>query len=377
MKGLTILGSTGSIGTQTLDVVRDFPSHFNVHGLAAGRNLSLLQRQVREFKPSLVYCDGAEGHETLLSHEGCESANLVDMVQAPEVDMVVTATVGDVAVEPTFAAIEAGKSIALANKETVVMAGGLLSEAAARNGVDILPLDSEPSAIWQCLRGEERAVSRLIITASGGAFRNTPVEKLACVTPEEALRHPTWKMGPKITIDSATLANKAFEVIEAHYLFGVPWENIEVVVHPQSMIHSMVEFVDGSVKAQISPPDMRLPIHYALFYPERVPNASIPRFDPLATRALTFEPLDEDRYLLFRLILDAGKRGGTWPAAVCGADEAAVDLFLQRKIGFLEIEQVISEALADHASIDDPTVKQTLAAAAWARDRVASIAGGR
>ena len=256
------------------------------------------------------------------------------------------------------------------------MAGGLLAEAADRKSVDILPLDSEPSAIWQCLRGEGRAVSKLIITASGGAFRNTPVKELADVTPEQALRHPTWKMGSKITIDSATLANKAFEVIEAHFLFDVPWEDIEVVVHPQSMIHSMVEFVDGSVKAQISPPDMRLPIHYALFYPERVPNASIPRFDPLATGALTFEPLDEDRNPLFRLILDTAMKGGTWPAAVCGADEAAVDLFLQRRIGFLEIEQVVREALSDHASIDDPTVEQTLEAADWARGRVASIAGG-
>ncbi len=376
VKGLAILGSTGSIGTQTLNVVRDFPGRFNVHALAAGRNVSLLEEQIAEFRPSMVYCDGAAGQETLLSQDGCEPASLLDMVRAPEVDLVVTATVGDVALAPTFAAIEAGKNIALANKETVVMAGGLLAEAAEAHEVDILPLDSEPSAIWQCLRGDDQAVSKLIITASGGAFRNTPPEDLAGVTPEQALRHPTWKMGAKITIDSATLANKAFEVIEAHYLFGVPWENIEVVVHPQSMIHSMVEFADGSVKAQISPPDMRLPIHYALFYPERAPNASIPRFDPIATGALTFETLDEERHPLFTLILDAGKRGGTWPAAVCGADEAAVDMFLRRRIGFLEIEQVVREALAGHASIDEPTAEQTLEAAAWARGRVAAIVGG-
>ena len=375
MKGLAILGSTGSIGTQTLDVVRAFPGRFNVHALAAGRNLSLLERQVKEFRPALVYCDGAAEYPSSFEAEDCASASLVDMVQAPEVDTVVTATVGDVALEPTFAAIDAGKSVALANKETVVMAGGLLSEAAERNGVDILPLDSEPSAIWQCLRGEEQAVSKLIITASGGAFRNTPAKELAGVTPEQALRHPTWRMGSKITIDSATLANKAFEVIEAHFLFGVPWKDIEVVVHPQSMIHSMVEFVDGSVKAQISPPDMRLPIHYALFYPERVPNASIPRFDPLATGALTFEPLDEGRNPLFSLILDVAKRGGTWPAAACGADEAAVDMFLQRRIGFLEIEQVVRQALADHSSTGEPTLEQTLDAAAWARGKVVSIVG--
>ncbi len=375
VKGLAILGSTGSIGTQTLDVVRDFRGRFNVHALAAGRNLSLLEKQVREFGPSMVYCDRAADGPATIASDGCRPTSLLDMVRAPDVDLVVTATVGDVALGPTFAAIEAGKSIALANKETVVMAGGLLAEAAERNGVDVLPLDSEPSAIWQCLRGEDKAVSKLIVTASGGAFRNTPAEELAGVTPEQALRHPTWKMGSKITIDSATLANKAFEVIEAHFLFGVPWEDIQVVVHPQSMIHSMVEFADGSVKAQISPPDMRLPIHYALFYPERVPNASIPRFDPIATGALTFEPLDEDRHPLFRLILDTAKRGGTWPAAVCGADEAAVDQFLRNRIGFLEIEQVVREALDGHGSIDKPTVEQTLEAAAWARSRVAAIVG--
>ncbi len=376
MKGIALLGSTGSIGTQTLDVIGDFPGRFDVHALAAGRNLPLLEQQIEEFRPSMVYCEGALGEESSLSRYGCEVADLRDIVRAPEVDLVVTATVGDVALEPTFAAIEAGKDIALANKETVVMAGGLLSEAAASHGVNVLPLDSEPSAIWQCLRGEPRAVSRLIITASGGAFRNTPAEQLARVTPEEALRHPTWKMGSRITIDSATMANKAFEVIEAHYLFNVPWENIEVVVHPQSLVHSMVEFVDGSVKAQISPPDMRLPIHYALFYPERVANPAIPRFDPIAAQSLTFEPLDEERYPLFRLILDAAMRGGTWPAAVCGADEAAVGLFLDCRIGFLEIEQVIRDALAGFGSIDEPTVEQTLAAAAWARDRVLSLAGG-
>ena len=373
VKGIAILGSTGSIGTQTLDVVRSFPGRFNVHALAAGRNRALLERQVKEFRPSMAYCEA--GDEPFLPAGGCAAASLDDIARAPEVDVLVTATVGDVALKPTFAAIEAGKNIALANKETVVMAGGLLSEAAARRGVEVLPLDSEPSAIWQCLRGEPRAVSRLIITASGGAFRGVPAEKLADVTPEQALRHPTWSMGRKITIDAATLANKAFEVIEAHYLFGVPWENIEVVVHPQSMIHSMVEFADGSVKAQISPPDMRLPIHYALFYPERVPNPDIPRFDALAVGSLTFEPLDEGRYPMFRLILDAAMKGGTWPAAVCGADEAAVDMFLRRRIGFLEIERVVREALAGHAPAADPTAEQALDAAAWAKARVASIVG--
>ena len=375
MKGLAVLGSTGSIGTQTLDVVREFRDRFSVHGLAARRSLDLLKEQVREFGPSVVYCEGTDEEKGFLSDNGCDEVDLNEMVCAPEVDLVVTATVGDVAMQPTFAAMEAGKNIALANKETVVMAGERLSAMAEKHGVDVLPVDSEPSAIWQCLRGEEQAISRLIITASGGAFRHTAMEKLADVTPEEALQHPTWKMGPKITIDSATLMNKAFEVIEAHYLFGVPWDKIEVVIHPQSIIHSMVEFVDGSVKAQISLPDMRLPIHYALFYPERVHNRTIPRFDPLVTDALTFEPWDPDRYPSFQLALDVAKRGGTWPAALCGADEMAVKMFLSHRIGFLEIRELIQEALKDHQPTAEPTAEQVLSAAAWARDRVAALAG--
>jgi len=271
------------------------------------------------------------------------------------------------------AAIEAGKSIALANKESVVMGGGLLLDLARKNDVELLPVDSEPSAIWQCLRGEEQSVSKLIITASGGAFRDRKPGDLAGVTPEEALNHPTWKMGPKITVDSATLMNKAFEVIEAHWLFGVPWKDIEVVIHHQSIIHSMVEFVDGSVKAHIGAPDMRMPIHYALFYPDRVHNVDIPRFDPVETGALTFERLDPDRYPCFQLGMAVGMRGGTWPAALCGADDMAVELFLARRIGFLDIAPVITEVLDDHRPLADPTTEDLLSAAAWAKDRVLSL----
>ena len=249
----------------------------------------------------------------------------------------------------------------------------MVSTLAREKGVPLLPLDSEPNAIWQCLRGEEQEISKLIITASGGSFRKASLDKLADVTPEQALNHPTWKMGAKITVDSATMMNKAFEVIEAHWLFSVPWENIEVVVHPQSIIHSMVEFVDGSVKAQMSPPDMRLPIQYALFYPDRVYNESIRKFDPVATGALTFEHLESERYPCFDIALDIAKRGGTWPAALSGADDIAVEMFLSGRIGFMEIGPVIQEALKGHKSVEEPTLVDVLEAAAKARERVSAV----
>ena len=376
VKGLVVLGSTGSIGTQTLDVVRSFPGEFRVVGLAARRSSELLAAQVKEFQPKLVYCEGTESEKSALFSNGCTDCRMEEMVRDPEVDLVVTATVGDVALAPTISAFEAGKDVALANKESVVMAGELLMELARKHDAELLPLDSEPNAIWQCLRGEQKAISRLIITASGGAFRDTEPDQLANVTPEQALNHPTWKMGPKITVDSATLMNKAFEVIEAHSLFDVPWEDIDVVIHPESIIHSMVEFVDGSVKAHMSPPDMRLPIQYALFYPERVFNESIPRFDPVATGALTFRPLRPERYPCFRMALDVAMRGGTWPAALCGADEMAVELFLRRRIGFLDIGPVIEEALTAHRSVTEPTADDLLSASASARERVAKLVEG-
>ena len=370
-KGLAVLGSTGSIGTQTLDIVRTFPDEFRVVGLAARTNHSLLERQIHEFRPMMAYCEGSEYEKAFLADYDCAHSEIEDIATDTEVDIVVAATTGDVAVPATFAGIRAGKDIALANKETVVIAGELVTEAAREHNVSLLPLDSEPNAIWQCLRGEDKATSKLIITASGGAFRNTPLDLLADVTHEQALRHPTWKMGAKITVDSATMMNKAFEVIEAHWLFGVPWEDIDVVIHPQSMIHSMVEFVDGSVKAQISPPDMRLPIQYALFYPNRLHNPVIKPFDPVATGALSFEHLDADRYPCFFLALEVARRGGTWAAALCGADDAAVELFLAGKIGFMEIKDVIAEALRKHKNIEQPTLQDALAAAASARRRAA------
>ena len=373
-RGLAILGSTGSIGTQTLDVVRTFPDRFDVVGLACNRSLKLLGEQIQEFCPKFISCGGTRAEKAPLLVGGCMERSLIDLVCDDDVDIVVTATLGDVAIAPTLAAISAGKQIAVANKETIVMAGEMVTRKAAAQGVDLLPLDSEPSAIWQCIRGEDSSVSKLIITGSGGAFRDTPVKDLASVTPEQALRHPTWSMGKKITVDSATLMNKAFEVIEAHWLFGVPWDDIEIVIHPQSIIHSMVEFVDGSVKAQLSPPDMRLPIQYALAYPDRIPNPQINRFRPAATGALTFLDWDPERYPCFEMAIDFAKRGGTWPAALSGANDAAVEEFLDGRIGFLEIEQVIRAALDRHQSVDNPDLADIIEAGRAGRDRVAELA---
>ena len=377
MKGLAVLGSTGSIGTQTLDVARAFPSDLRVVGLAARSSVQLLEEQVREFRPKLIYSEATPRDMTAILDGGATEASMVEMALDPDVDTIVTATVGDVALMPTIEALRAGKRVALANKESVIMAGPLLTRLAKEHGGEILPVDSEPSAIWQCIQGDDRGISGLVITASGGAFRGWARSDLADVTPEQAVNHPTWSMGPKITVDSATLMNKAFEVIEAHYLFGIPWENINVVIHHQSIIHSMVEFVDGTTKAHLGQPDMRLPIQYALFHPERVRNDSIERFDPIKTGSLTFEELDPDRYPCFDLALSYGRRGGTWPAALCGADEAAVDLFLSRKIGFLDIPVVIREALDSHCPEADPTPEQALEAARWADRAVRDLAPAR
>ena len=319
-KGLAILGSTGSVGTQTLDVVRTFPNLLDVVGLACNRNVELLSRQIEEFNPQYVYCNGSKQEKDLLITGDVEERDLIDLVCHDDVDIVVTATTGEVAIAPTLAAISARKQIALANKETIVMAGEVVTSLASAEGVDLMPLDSEPNAIWQCIRGERATVSKLIITASGGALRETPLDQLSSVTPQQALRHPTWDMGRKITVDSATLMNKAFEVIEAHWLFGMPWEDIEIVIHPQSIIHSMVEFVDGSTKAQMSKPDMRLPIQYALLYPHRMENPKIDRFDPIAIGSLTFHDWERERYPCFEMAIGFARRGGTWPAALSGGE---------------------------------------------------------
>ena len=371
MKRIVVLGSTGSIGRQTLDIVRAFPDEFEVIGLAAGNNLELFEEQVKEFRPKHVCCIDPPTQ----GFPGMEFTPMEDMVCLDNVDQVMVALMGSVGLVPTLNALKAGKSVALSNKEPIVMAGGLIKEYAARYGGEVLPVDSEPSAIWQCLRGEDNEILRLLITASGGPFRTTPLEEMEAVTPERALQHPTWKMGKKITIDSATLMNKAFEVIETHWLFSVPWERIEVVVHPQSTIHSMVEFADGSVKAQMGPPDMRLPIQYALFYPKRLPNTMIPRLDTTNSHTLTFEPMEPGRFPCFELAVSAGKKGGTYPAALSAADEVAVQAFLDSKIGFTDIHKIIDRVLTEHESLPGDKAEDFLEADRWATGRATELTG--
>lgn len=367
VKSLAILGSTGSVGRQTLDVVRAFPEEFSVVGLAAGYNLEMLAQEAAEFFPKVVSCQGPEDVSISKLPAQCRMVSQEEVASHPEVDMVVAASVGKAGLRPIMAALEAGKPVVLANKEPVVMAGEIVMAQARRNGTDILPVDSEPSAIWQCLRGEDKEVSRVIITASGGPFRKRSPKDLSTVTPNEALRHPTWSMGRKISIDSATLMNKGFEVIEAHWLFDLPWEKIDVVVHPQSIIHAMVEFADGSVKAQLSPPDMRLPIQYALFYPQRVKNSALPSFSPVETGALTFEELDVSRYPCFQIALEAGRKGLTYPAVLSAADEVAVELFLAGAIAFTDIPNLVEWVLSKHEPTSASDLEGILEVDDWAR----------
>src|SRR6266516_2974118 len=375
-KNIALLGSTGSIGQQTLDVVRRFPEYFRIVALAARSNVSLLEQQAREFEPSLVACFAdtpsveaaarAAFPNVLLGEQG-----LLEVTTHPQADIVVAATSGLMGLEPTLAAIRAGKTIALANKETLVMAGHLVMQAARDAGVSILPVDSEHSAIWQCLRGEQsKEVNRLLLTASGGPFRRSTLEQIRSVTVEQALAHPTWRMGPKITIDSATLMNKGLEVLEAHWLFDIPYERIDVVVHPESIIHSMVEFRDGSLKMQASLPSMHLPILDALSYPDRLNTAGTGLVRELCwpeVARLNFEALDMARFPCFRLALEAARRGGTYPCVLVGADEEAVALFLDGKIGLLGIAELIEAELERHQSLDQPGIGAILEACAWSR----------
>ena len=365
MKRLAILGSTGSIGRQTLEVVRAFPHRFEVVALASGRNLTLLKGQVREFKPKLVSTEvGAEGERIPKARH----VHIEEIATHPDVDLVVVATAGKAGLAPTLAAIRAGKMVALANKEVLVMAGEIVTAEARKYGVEILPIDSEHSAIWQCLRGEDKKeIARLILTASGGPFRLKSAVQLAAVTPEDALRHPTWQMGTKVTIDSATLMNKGMEIIEAHWLFGVPYPRIEVVIHPQSIIHSMVEFADGSTKAQLSLPDMRLPIQYALTYPERWEGPFRPSVDFSVMGSLNFEAVDLQRFPCLRIAREAAEKGGTYPAVLSAADEVAVDLFLRKKINFPDIPKLVERTLERHNVVNNPSLEDIIAADAWAR----------
>ena len=369
-KKLVILGSTGSIGQQTLDVVRGLPDRFQVLGLAAGRNATLLEDQAREFHPRLVWSEQGEAREALTSavRPKARWTPLEEQAAHPDADIVIVGTVGRTGLMPTLAALRAGKAVVLANKEVLVMAGAIVTQAAAQGGGELRPVDSEHSAIWQCLWGEKKAaIARVILTASGGAFRDYTSEQLAHVTPDEALRHPTWQMGRKITIDCATLINKGFEAIEARWLFDVPLERIEVVLHRESVIHSLVEFVDGSVKAQLGEPDMRLPIRIALGYPERMPSPAMSPIDLARIGTLHFASPDFRRLPALALALKAGRKGGTYPAALAAADEVAVAHFLTGHLGFTDIPGLLDDTLSAHDGAADTDLEAVLAADEWAR----------
>lgn len=359
-KHIAILGSTGSIGTQTLDVARAHTDLLTVEVLTAGHNAKLLIEQAREFQPNtVVIADESKYDEVKSALADLDikvwtgSKAIEDVVQMSTVDTVVTAMVGYVGLSSTIKAIEAGKNIALANKETLVVAGELITELVAKHKVKVTPVDSEHSAIFQCLVGEPE-VEKLIITASGGPFRTKSIDELRTVTPQQALKHPNWNMGAKITIDSASMMNKGLEVIEAHWLFGIPYEQIEVTVHPQSIIHSMVQFIDGSVKAQMGLPDMRLPIQYALSYPDRWPS-TFGRIDFKNQQPLTFEAPDLEKFRCLALAYEALGKGGNMPAIMNAANEVAVAAFLKERIGFLDIAATIERTMHAIAFVGKPT----------------------
>ena len=362
MKQLAILGSTGSIGTQTLDVVRQHPEAFSVYALTAHRSVDMLIQQALEFNPAVV-CIADEAYYPRLREALSDlpiqvmagEKAIAEMVTMPEIDVVVAAMVGYAGLRPTIEAIRAKKTIALANKETLVVAGEIICRLAQRYKVNILPVDSEHSAIFQSLVGESRdSIEKLLLTASGGPFRTFTYEQMQHVTAAQALQHPNWEMGAKITIDSASMMNKGFEVIEARWLFDIPVEKIQVLVHPQSVVHSAVQFVDGSVKAQLGTPDMRIPIQYALTYPERW-HSDVPRLDLFATKQLTFEEPDLQRFPNLRLAYEAMEKGGNMPCILNAANEVVNLAFREGRCGFLQMSEVIAETMAKTTFITEPT----------------------
>lgn len=381
---IALLGSTGSIGTQALDVVRDNTDRFEIYALVARQNVDLLAQQAREFRPEVVviadeqyYAPLKEALADLPMKVWAGADAIADVVQMAPVDVVLTAMVGYAGLRPTLAALEAGKAVALANKETLVVAGELVTATARRTGAPILPVDSEHSAIFQCLVGQDAsAVEKVILTASGGPFRTTTREALADVTPAEALRHPNWSMGAKVTIDSASMMNKGFEMIEARWLFGLPPEQIEVVVHPQSIVHSMVQFADGAVMAQLGTPDMHLPIAYALAYPHRLRSVA-PRLDFAQLSTLTFEAPDRERFRNLDYAYEAARRGGNMPCILNAADEVAVAAFLSGKIGFLAMSDLIAETMARTTFIATPTYDDYVQTDAEARRIATEITGSQ
>jgi 1-deoxy-D-xylulose-5-phosphate reductoisomerase len=382
MKRIAILGSTGSIGRSSLKVIEAHPEAYQVKALAAGKNMDLLAEQVRKFKPLEAAVFGHEEAESLKKRldggvktrvvSGTEG--LIHLATLEEADTVISAITGAAGLVPTYAAIKAGKNIALANKETMVMAGPLVIEQVKRRGVVLLPVDSEHSAILQCLQGHARDdVRRVILTASGGPFRDFSREEMEKVTPEQALKHPNWNMGPKITVDSATLMNKGLELIEAKWLFGLDIHQIHILIHPQSVIHSMVEYKDGSIIAQMGIPDMITPISYALSYPRHV-NTTLPALDLEQVGTLGFMKPDTKKFRCLELALKAAETGESMPAVLNGANEVAVELFLQGRIGFLQIPSLIEKTMKAHTPFVIDSLEKVMEADAWARQRTAAFA---
>lgn len=373
MKNLVVLGSTGSIGTQTLDVVRANPDLFHVSVLVANRSDELLEKQINEFNPELAVLSDEEAAARLRARYAGKTAikggrqAVIEAAVYHEADTVVTSLMGFAGLEPTMAALEAKKDIALANKETLVVAGELVMAKAKEMGCAILPVDSEHCALFQCLQGQDRkALEKLILTASGGPFRGKKASELTDVTIKDVLKHPTWNMGQKITVDSASLVNKGLEVIEAKWLYGVDYDQIDVVVHPQSIVHSMVQYCDGTVMAQLGCTDMRLPIQYALTYPERI-SSSFPRVDFYQLAQLNFEKPDMDTFRGLKLAFEAGKTGGTMPCIMNAANEVAVEAFLKGQSGFLKIYDLIEAAMEKGRVEYNPSLEQLLEADQWAR----------
>ncbi|PWW06432.1 1-deoxy-D-xylulose 5-phosphate reductoisomerase [Paenibacillus cellulosilyticus] len=374
-KKVTVLGSTGSIGTQTLDVIANDRDQYEIEGLAAGNNVSLLIEQAKQFHPTYVCVASKEAAEEVKLHLPAGTKvyygeqGLIEIAAAGQSDMVVTAIVGSRGLGATLAAIRAGKAVGLANKETLVTAGHLVMSLAQERGVAVLPIDSEHSAIFQCLNGESRSsVKRITLTASGGSFRDRTREELANVTVEQALKHPNWSMGAKITIDSATMANKGLEVIEARWLYDIDYDDIGVVIHPESIIHSYVEFEDHSVMAQLGLPDMRVPIQYALTYPARRPTPT-GRLDLVKQGTLHFREMDEQRYPMMKLAYAAGRAAGTATTVFNAANEVAVARFLRGEIGFLDIERVVESVLEKHTTISNPDEQTIAETDQWARQQ--------
>jgi len=364
-RGVAVLGSTGSIGRSTLAVLRRQREHFRVVALTAGRNVEEFDAQVAEWEPAYAGLAAAENGTRYPSGPDV----LLQAATHPGVNVVVNAVVGAAGLDATLAALKAGKRVALANKETLVMAGELVAQAACAGGGELVPVDSEHSAVLQCVTGRDPGLARLILTCSGGPFRDWPAERVRQATVEEALRHPTWRMGSKITVDCATLANKALELIEAHHLFGLSYDALEVVVHPQSIVHAFTEFCDGSVIAQVGFPSMELPILYALTHPGRLPDSGVRRFDPVAAGSLTFEPVRADVFRTLGAGVAAGRAGGISPAVFNAANEVAVSSFLEGRIPFGRISEVIESVLDEHTPAPAATLAAVREADRWARER--------